>query len=607
MNEQNKSISAMIENYLDMLINAVAIYVAYFFSSLIWGSQPPANATAPVSVIWILVCVIVGAFTYQAFNIYKTHIYVKAYLAIVAIIKANLVFFGAIAVVVALLARGETQSFLLIWVLISAVASTVFLTFKRNVILSIMMMLHKKQYSLRKVLVVGDNTASAKDFIHQVTSNPQYGMMVIGYIGNKTDPELACDKLGTFKDLATVIDTYKPTDVVFAIDAYDKKHLIKLVNVCDDKCVKVYFLPVIYGFFKSEKQLEKIGSMPIINIHNTPLDNRANAVIKRIIDIVGSAILIVFTLPIMLITALVIRLTSEGPVLFKQERVGKMGETFTMLKFRSMKVNDGSDDTWTTDTDKRKTKFGTFIRRCAIDELPQLFNVFMGSMSLVGPRPEIPKFVNEFKDVIPLYMVKHYVKPGMTGLAQIKGLRGDTSVEERIHMDIYYIENWSLTLDISILLRTPFKAFNKHERYIENELRELPELYGGPADPETQEIHELLLEEFGDEEDVQSDAKATADTENLGVELIPETKAEQNESEITDGAKPSKVKAEDEAASSESEVNDEAASIESEVVRTKDCTDEKETAAVSDADATVKKNKPETSGANGGEGDGQVD
>ncbi len=525
-----------------MLINAVAIYVAYFFSSLIRGTQPPVNSTSPASVIWILAYVIAGSFIYQAFNIYKTHIYVKAYLAIVGIIKANLVFFGSIAIIFALFASDEARSFLLMWTLLSAVISTMFLTFKRNVILSIMRLLHKKQFILRKVLVVGDNTASAKDFVHQVAGNPQYGMMVIGYLGNKSDPELACDKLGTFKDLATVIDTYKPTDVVFAIDAYDKKHLIRLVNICDDKCVKIYFLPVIYGFFKSEKQLEKIGSLPLINIHNTPLDNRANAVIKRIIDIVGSAVLIAFTLPLMLVVAIIIKLTSPGPVLFRQKRVGKMGEPFTMLKFRSMKVNDGSDDTWTTDTDSRKTKFGTFIRRTAIDELPQLFNVLLGSMSLVGPRPEIPKFVNEFKDVIPLYMVKHYVKPGMTGLAQIKGLRGDTSVEERIHMDIYYIENWSLTLDISILLRTPFKAFNKNEKYIETEIRELPELYGGPADPEVQEIHELLLEEFGDGDGNDTEDGTQAEKDSPKVPLEENVAADSEDNPTADGDNESNTK-----------------------------------------------------------------
>ena len=137
-----------------------------------------------------------------------------------------------------------------------------------------------------------------------------------------------------------------------------------------------------------------------------------------------------------------------------------------MLKFRSMRVNEESDRAWTTDLDPRKTRFGAFLRRTAIDELPQLFNVLSGSMSLVGPRPEIPVFVNRFKETIPLYMVKHYVKPGITGLAQIKGLRGDTSIEARILEDIDYIENWSLMLDIMILLKTPFKAFNKNEKFV---------------------------------------------------------------------------------------------------------------------------------------------
>jgi len=144
-----------------------------------------------------------------------------------------------------------------------------------------------------------------------------------------------------------------------------------------------------------------------------------------------------------------------------------------MLKFRSMRI-DTKNDGWTIDEDPRKTKFGNFIRKTSIDELPQLFNVLVGSMSLVGPRPEIPVFVNHFKEIIPLYMVKHYVKPGMTGLAQIKGLRGDTSVEDRILVDIAYIENWSLMLDIYILLKTPFKAINKHEKYVkvEGEVKE---------------------------------------------------------------------------------------------------------------------------------------
>ena len=239
--------------------------------------------------------------------------------------------------------------------------------------------------------------------------------------------------------------------------------------MCDDRCIKVYFLPVIYGFFKNAQQIEELGSLPLVNLHRTPLDNLANAMIKRTLDVIGSAVLIVLTAPVMLFAAAGVRLSSPGPILFKQTRVGKLGKGFRMLKFRSMRVNRDSNRAWTTGGDQRKTKFGTFLRRTAIDELPQLFNVLTGSMSLVGPRPEIPVFVEHFKNSIPLYMVKHYVKPGITGLAQIKGLRGDTSVEARIAEDIDYIENWSLWLDILILLKTPFKAFNKNEKYTPRE------------------------------------------------------------------------------------------------------------------------------------------
>ena len=153
-------------------------------------------------------------------------------------------------------------------------------------------------------------------------------------------------------------------------------------------------------------------------------------------------------------------------VIFKQKRVGKNNEIFTMYKFRSMKENDQSDTAWTTDEDPRKTRFGTFMRKTGIDELPQLFNVLFGSMSIIGPRPELPKYVEEYSKKIPLYMVKHQVKPGITGLAQIFGYRGDTSIEKRIEMDIQYIENWSIFYDIKILVITPFKMFNRNEKYV---------------------------------------------------------------------------------------------------------------------------------------------
>jgi lipopolysaccharide/colanic/teichoic acid biosynthesis glycosyltransferase len=166
----------------------------------------------------------------------------------------------------------------------------------------------------------------------------------------------------------------------------------------------------------------------------------------------------------MIITAVIIKFTSNGPIIFKQKRVGLNKNLFVMYKFRSMKINFQEETGWSTDHDPRKSKFGSFIRKFSIDELPQFFNVLKGDMSLVGPRPELPHFVENFKNEIPLYMVKHQVKPGITGLAQVNGYRGDTSIKKRIEFDIHYIENWNILMDMSILFKTAFKGFKNNEK-----------------------------------------------------------------------------------------------------------------------------------------------
>ena len=166
----------------------------------------------------------------------------------------------------------------------------------------------------------------------------------------------------------------------------------------------------------------------------------------------------------MLLAAVGVKLSSPGPIIFRQKRVGLNKKPFYMYKFRSMRVNAASDTGWSTNSDPRKTRFGSFIRKFSIDELPQFFNVLKGDMSLVGPRPELPHFVDQFKEEIPLYMVKHQVRPGITGWAQVNGLRGDTSIKERIEHDVYYIENWSILLDIKILFLTLFKGFVNQEK-----------------------------------------------------------------------------------------------------------------------------------------------
>ena len=462
---KNRSLWATLEIGLDIIINLGAVVMAYILTLTILKSPENVFLESPKTVLAIFSVVIVQSFISMLFRLYDMqrlrHVY--RYLRIVMI---NLPYYTIVLVITQLVLSEEKLRFVFIWVVLAMLISCGLLFFKLSIILRILKFIKKRNFSLRKVILVGDNTATVEEFVKQAT-NDEHGMMIIGYVGDKIHPVVGCEKLGSFKDLSRILDEYKPTDVVFAIDSYDKRHLIKLVNLCDDRCIKVYFLPVIYGFFKSARQIEPVGTMPVINAHSTPLDDKINAALKRVMDILGSLALIVLTSPVMIAAAIGVYLSSPGPVLFRQERIGKMGKSFTMLKFRSMKVNVKSDCGWSNEEDDRKTKFGAFIRRTSIDELPQLFNVLFGHMSLVGPRPEVPYYVNYFRDTVPLYMVKHYVKPGITGLAQVRGLRGDTSIEDRIHADIEYIENWSFGLDIAILLRTPLKAINKQERYVE--------------------------------------------------------------------------------------------------------------------------------------------
>ena len=467
--DNNKSFLMLIDNVLDMLLNMAAFVSGYYLTLLLNGIQAPVLLDSPKTLLFLFIGIVISSFINQLFNLSRQGSYINAKFKFSSIFFANITYFGLTALVTMLYAGDEKLTYLLIWIIISAAFSLLLLCIKRRIILYILH-LGRRHYGLvSKVILVGDNTDAARAFVKEVTKDTMGNIMLIGSVGRKMTEQIGCEKLGDIEDFEQVLYKYRPDYVVFAFDSYGKEGTIRLVNLCNDNCVKTYFLPAMYGFFKSSRQVEHLGSLPLINAHSTPLDNPLHAFIKRAIDIVGSLALIILTSPIMIAAAIGVRASSPGPIFFKQLRVGRMGKQFYMLKFRSMKVNDSSGTAWSTGVDDRKTKFGNFMRRTSIDELPQFFNVLAGNMSLVGPRPEIPHFVEYFKDKIPLYMVKHYVKPGITGLAQIKGLRGDTSIEDRIHEDINYIENWSLGLDIYILLKTPFKAVNKSEVYVNPE------------------------------------------------------------------------------------------------------------------------------------------
>ena len=210
-----------------------------------------------------------------------------------------------------------------------------------------------------------------------------------------------------------------------------------------------------------------MDGLPVINIRNVPLTDPVKATAKRAVDICGALVGIILFSPVMLVVATLIKLTSPGPIIFKQERVGLHNKPCMMYKFRSMVQQTEADEKkgWTVPGDPRVTRVGRFIRKTSIDEFPQFFNVLAGQMSLIGPRPERTQFVEMFKEEIPRYMIKHQVRPGMTGWAQVNGLRGDTSIYERVKYDIWYIENWTMSLDVKILFLTIFKGFVNKNAY----------------------------------------------------------------------------------------------------------------------------------------------
>lgn len=317
-------------------------------------------------------------------------------------------------------------------------------------------------FNQKHVLLVGDSHMALR-YIQTVQRQKEFGYLIDGYLAEH-DSIPGLTYLGSVRALDKVLERRSPDEVVVALPAEEFRFTREVIEACEKDGIKLSLIPFYAEYIPSNPQFDDIGGIPLMNIRHIPLDNWINAAAKRTLDIVGSLVLIVCTSPVMLIAAIGVRLSSPGPIIFKQERVGRNKKTFMMYKFRSMRINAAQDTGWSRNSDTRKTKFGAILRKFSIDELPQFFNVLKGDMSLVGPRPEVPHYVQQFKEEIPLYMVKHQVRPGITGWAQVNGLRGDTSIEERIRHDIYYIENWNFFFDLKILFMTLVKGVVNQEK-----------------------------------------------------------------------------------------------------------------------------------------------
>ena len=339
----------------------------------------------------------------------------------------------------------------------------------RYTAITILKAIRKCGHNLKHVLMVGYSRA-AEGYIRRLKAYPEWGYQIHGILDDDMVPGTrykGVEVIGSELDLEDFIENNDFDEIVISLSIDEYEKLERIVSICEKSGIHTKFVPDYGTMVSTVPYIEDLYGLPVINIRNVPLTNTFNIVIKRLIDIVGSIIaLAIFAIP-MLIIAIAIKCGSRGPVIYRQTRVGKHGKEFSMLKFRSMYVEDKEKEKseWTHRGDSRVTRIGKFIRKTSLDELPQLFNVLAGQMSLVGPRPERPQFVEKFREEIPRYMVKHQVRPGMTGWAQINGYRGDTSIKRRIDHDLYYIENWTLGLDIKILFLTLFKGFINKNAY----------------------------------------------------------------------------------------------------------------------------------------------
>ena len=338
-------------------------------------------------------------------------------------------------------------------------------TLERNLIRTCLRSMRSKGYNQKHVLLVGYSRA-AESYIDRVAANPEWGYQIRGILDDhkhRGDQYRGIRVIGATSDLKTILDMNLLDEIAITLSIRDYAGLEKMVAECEKSGVHTKFIPDYNRFIPTKPYTEDLQGLPVINIRHVPLNDLLNATMKRGMDLAGAVTALILFSPIMALTAAIIKITSPGPIIYSQERVGLHNRPFKMYKFRSMEVQPPGQDKgkWTTPHDPRVTPVGRIIRKTSIDELPQLFNVLAGSMSLVGPRPERPFFVERFKEEIPRYMIKHQVRPGMTGWAQINGYRGDTSIEKRIEHDLYYIENWTLGFDFKILFLTVFKEIGR--------------------------------------------------------------------------------------------------------------------------------------------------
>ena len=437
---------------LDGLVVAVSFLLAWAIKFLtpLAESTPGVTALSAETYFRTLYFIVPGyLILYGIYNLYSSKRSSRIRVEVAGIFKANTVGIGLVMISFFMLSTSVdgvvdfSRTLILLFYVINMILTFLY----RMLVRKFLYFIRRKGNNLKHVILVGYSRA-AEAYLDRIASNPQWGYVVHGILDDHVPRGTlyrGVKVLGSLGNLEYILPENKMDEIAITLSLEDYDSLEHIVDLCERAGVHTKFIPDYGSLFPSRPYTEDLMGLPVINIRYVPLSNTWNALMKRLVDIFGSIFCIIY----------------------RQTRIGLHSKPFTMYKFRTMRVQSAEEEKkgWTIPGDDRVTKFGSFLRRTSIDEMPQFFNVLAGKMSLVGPRPERPQFVDKFREEIPRYMVKHQVRPGITGWAQINGYRGDTSIRKRIEHDIYYIENWSLGFDFRILFLTVFKGFINKNAY----------------------------------------------------------------------------------------------------------------------------------------------
>ena len=462
-----KAHSKLLEHIMlagDLLVVAVCWLLAYVVRFYVLG--PPLRGGIPPLypyLLMLLPILVVWGVSFRAFDLYRprriaSHLSEAADLAKASSLGALVL----VAVMTFLFREYEYSRVVIVYFWLLSIAAV---WLARGTFREALRFARRRGYNLRYAVVVGDGELAAT-VVSRLAARTDVGIEVLGVVGDDKEGMGGARRLGGYSDLRAVLDAHVVDHVILALVHEDYGRLGGLLEAVGDEPVTIHVVPDLFRFASLRGGVEEFEGMPFIHLRDSPLHGW-NQVTKRAFDLVFSCALLIGLAPVLLLLALGVKLTSRGPVLYRQERMGLDGQRFRMLKLRTMRVDAeaGTGPVWAAEDDPRRVPYGALLRRLSLDELPQFVNVLRGEMSVVGPRPERPFFVEQFRRTVPGYMLRHKVKSGVTGWAQVNGLRGNTSLEKRIQYDLEYIERWSLWLDVKIIVLTLVRIVFERNAY----------------------------------------------------------------------------------------------------------------------------------------------